>query len=198
MSNFDVLNISNKSYVKLEVVETTLKAYDSNGTVIEYNLNGITWLHCNDNRLQTLPSFPNEITFLDCSNNNIQTLPKLPESLKILNCSYNDLRELPPLPKSLDVLQCSHNNFCILKTLPESLIYLFCDHNPLIFIVPWIVKLGYSEFPDHLKHIFTIDNYSKYRLKYQSYLYLITYLALEANISPSILSNDHFWFPVHL
>lgn len=194
----NVLNISNKSYVKLEVVGFALKAYESDGTVIEYNLSGITWFHCSNNKLQTLPKLPNGILFVDCSYNNLQTISELPNELKILNCSYNGLRELPTLPESLNTLQCSHNNLCELKSLPDSLSYLFCDHNPLIFIVPWIVKLGYSEFPEHLKQIFTIDNYPKYRLKYQSYYYLITYLALEAKLSPSILSNDHFWFPVEL
>jgi len=192
------LNISNKSYVKLEVVGFALKAYESDGTVIEYNLSGITWFHCADNKLQTLPKLPNEILFLDCSHNILQTISELPNKLKILNCSYNHLQDLPTIPETLNTLQCSHNNLCELKSLPESLIYLFCDHNPLLFIIPWIANLGYSEFPEHLNQIFTIVNYPKYRLKYQSYRYLITYLALEARLSPSILSNDHFWFPVEL
>jgi len=191
----DVLNISNKSYIKLEVVGFTLKAYESDGTVIEYNLSGITWFHCSNNKLQTLPKLPNEILFVDCSYNNLQTISELPTELKILNCSYNHLRDLPTIPETLNTLQCSYNNLCEIKTLPKSLKYLLCDHNPLIFIVPWIEKLHYSEFPANFEHFFTNDNYSKYRLKYQTYRYLITYLALEARLSPSILSNDHFWFP---
>lgn len=196
-NGFNSLNISNKSYVKLEIVGFALKAYESDRTVIEYNLSGITWFHCSNNKLQTLPKLPNEILFVDCSYNNLQTIPELPEKLKILNCSYNHLQDLPTLPETLNTLQCSHNNLCVLKTLPESLKYLLCDHNPLIFIIPWTVKLNYSEFPEHLEEVFKY-NYPKYRLKYQSYYYLITYLALEANISPSILSKDHFWFPVQL
>jgi len=178
------LDIFGEDYVKLEIKGEVLKAYDSRGIVEDYDLREYNGLDCADNNLESIPRLPDRFVYLDCSCNNLTSLPKLPKELKSLVCSYNNLQTLPLLPESLLYLDCTENNIRDLQ-LPESLNCLECSANPLF----WAKLVGKDPVGYQL-----IPNQLPYYKKYQLCKYLLVYLALEAKISPSIISNDHFWF----
>jgi hypothetical protein len=90
-------------------------------------------------------------------------------------------------------LYCENNNLQTLPFLPRSLDRLNCRYNPLIVIRP-THKPIFCNVPDYLQRFYSHDDYPFYRKKYQTYFYLITYLAL-LPIAPVLLSNEAWWFP---
>lgn len=210
------LRISFKNLVRLVIKNAVLECHDSNGNVITYSVEEITVLDCSFNQLQSLPelpstlkelncfhnqlenlsSLPNKLEVLECSNNRLQSLPTLPNSLKALHCSVNRLQSLPKLPREMIVLDCFNNHLKSLPKLPSTgLEVLDCQLNPLIFVQPLAKRPHYYEVPEHLVSFHSSENYPNYCRKYQTYFYLITYLALHLGISTTLLSNENFWFP---
>jgi Leucine-rich repeat (LRR) protein len=112
---------------------------------------------------------------LYCSNNQLQNLPTLPETLKKLCCTNNQLQNLPTLP-------------------PNGLKELYCYNNPLIFVRPLVKRPRLYKVPKNLRFLHSPENYSNYYKKYHTYFYLITYLALELNVSSTILSRERWLF----
>jgi len=170
-------------------------------------------LHCSDNQLQSLPTLPNDLKSLSCFDNQLQTLPTLPNGLEKLHCNNNHLQSLPVLPETLKRLYCFNNELRVLPILPNSLKRLFCfrnqlqsisslfdlkklscNHNPLVFIKPMTTRPKHYLVPENLKLLHSIENYPKYQQRYQTYFYLITYLAFHP-VTPVILSNEAWWFP---
>jgi hypothetical protein len=185
-------------YVNLEVNGDKLLACRSDGIIDVYSLKGITTLGFFNNQLKSLPVLPNTIQTLICYNNQLETIPSLPENLERLFCANNRLQSLPKLPKSLITLSCNNNQLQTLPELPRKLFMMNCDKNPLIFVYPSCRK-EYCFLPEHIKNLFTKDHLPIYQKRYQTYFYLITFLALEINISPPILSNPRrWWFPADL
>ena len=153
-------------------------------------------LYCSHNHLQNLPDLlPGGLLWLYCSGNQLQSLPELPKTLEGLYCSGNKLRCLPKLPKTLKYMYCNYNQLHCLPYLPETLEELCCSHNPLIFIQPLAERPRLYQAPEKLERLHSLENYSNYYKKQQTYIYLITYLTLQLNVSPVILSHDYFWFP---
>jgi Leucine-rich repeat (LRR) protein len=194
MSN---LSLQPYCYINLEVNGDKLLASRTDGTIDVYSLKGVTTLRFFNNRLKSLPVLPNTIQTLICYNNQLETIPSLPENLERLFCANNRLQSLPKLPKSLVVLSCNNNQLQTLPELSRHLLLMSCDKNPLIFVHPCRILERFF-LPDHIKNLFTKDHLPIYQRRYQSYFYLITFLVLEINISPPILSNPHFWFPADL
>lgn len=209
-----ILNITSKNLVRIDVIDSTLICHDADGGVKTHSLEGIILLDCSNNQLETLPIFPEGLRLLTCSynhlrllsklpktlarlncyNNRLQSLPTLPKTLKMLTCSNNRLQTLPTLPKGLEMLSCSDNCLQTLPNLPNRLLEINCSHNPLVFIFPLVKRPKYYTVPDNLELLHSSENYSNYSKKYQTFVYLITYLALHS-ISPVLLSNKLFWFP---
>lgn len=146
-------------------------------------------LDCRSNRLTTLPQLPESLTILYCYRNHLSRLPTLPKALQELYCYDNFLEFLPELPTSLAVLQCQKNQLCALTNLPYSLDYLDCKKNPLKFVAPLKNPRCYR-VPPQFKYLRSEEWFGKY----QTYLYLITFLVLDAKILPVILSNPNFHF----
>jgi Leucine-rich repeat (LRR) protein len=193
-----------------------LKAYYSTGTIDCYSLKGVTGLDCSYNKLTELPELPKELRKLYCACNNLISLPNLPKSLSVLSCTSNHLSSLPILPNSLECLYCSNNQlnflpklpklmtalYCalnqleLLPELPNGLLKFYCDCNPLVFIPPLSFRPpARYVVPKHLEDLHSPENYSEYRKRYQTYIYLITFLTLRFNLLPTVLLNNHFWFP---
>lgn len=209
-----MLNISSGNLVRLEIEGSSLKCFKNNGNIYTYSLEGITKLWCHSNQLLELPKLPESIEQLFCSHNRLQSLPELPKtlkklwcidnqlsslpilpsSLKLLSCESNQLLALPELPNTLRKLVCGNNHLIVLPKLPESLKQLYCSKNPLIFITPLSKRPFWYYIPKRLQLLHSVENYPKYYNRYQSYIYLITYLTL-SNISPVILRNEAWWFP---
>lgn len=93
--------------------------------------NSLISLHCHWNTLTSLPTLPTSLTFLDCSWNSISSLPNLPSSLNFLNCNTNSIASLPTLPNSLETLFCYSDWLTSLPTLPNSLFNLNCSQNQI-------------------------------------------------------------------
>lgn len=193
-----VLTLQPYCYINLEVNGDNLLACRTDGIIDIYSLKGITTLGFFNNRLKSLPVLPNTIQTLICYNNQLETIPSLPENLERLFCANNYLQILPKLPKSLITLSCNNNQLQTLPELPQHLFLMSCDKNPLIFVHPCCRILEHFFLSDHIKNLFSKDNLPIYQRRYQSYFYLITFLALEMNISLPILSNPRFWFPADL
>ncbi len=173
--NRTILDLSCRNLVKLEVDGMKLLAYNINGDVSTYSLDEIDGLRVYNNYLKTLPRLPDSISILFCDNNQLQSLPKLPKYLHTLCCSYNQIQTIK------------------LRKRPNT---LMCSGNPIIFIAP--IPGGRPTrcvVPDQLSSLYSVKHYPKYCNRYVVYFYLITFLILDAKISPVIVNNEHFWFP---
>lgn len=184
------LIITRRGYVKIEVVGDVLIAHGTEKTD-EYSLNGIYRIDCSRNHLRSLPKLPDEIEILLCFQNELKTLPKLPELLKELYCDRNILENIPELPESLVGLDCSHNNIRRIPKFPKNMIQACCSNNPIEFISPLLFEVD-------LDSAQSIKDYQDYSDKYLTYKYLISFLILEANLLPPLLSNEAWWFPGEL
>lgn len=208
------LDISFEGLVHLEINGLSLRCQDNDGIISTHSLEGITNLWCSNNQLQSLPTLPNGLKVLDCGNNQLlalstlpetlrelhcennrlSDLPTLPDGLKVLDCGINQLQSLPVLPNGLRKLYCSNNQLQNLPTLPNSLEVFYCYNNPLIFVRPLAKRPKLYRVPKNLRFLHLPENYSNFCEKYQTYVYLITYLALEINVSPTILSRERWLF----
>jgi hypothetical protein len=176
----NTLVLADRHLIQMTVAESILTCSDDRENAESFSLKRVDKLICTKNFLQTLPIFPDHLQELWCFENQLKSLPSLPKQLKVLECSYNQLQSLPELPETLERLYCFCNQLQTLPKLPESLkklqtrgtISIDVFHSPPLF----------PELPI-------------YRKKYQTYFYLITYLALHHFTSPSILSNEAWWFP---
>jgi hypothetical protein len=119
----------------------------------------------------------------------------MPKLLTHLNCTSNHLENLPKLPEKLYSLFCSCNNLQTLHGLPENLVELQCVENPLVFIPPLIKRPRQYQVPVLFYESHSEANYPTYRKRYQTYKYLISFLAMQSNLMPLLLTNRHFWFP---
>lgn len=164
--------LADRQIIQMTVAESILTCSDNQGNAKSFSLKRVDKLICTKNFLRTLPIFPDHLQELSCSENQLQSLPSLPKQLKVLDCSHNQLQSLPELPETLERLYCFCNQLQTLPKLPGSLKKLQTRFRAYLF----------PELPI-------------YRKKYQTYLYLITYLVRCLNISPSILSNELWWFP---
>ena len=84
-----------------------------------------------NNRLTSLPLFPETILTLDFSGNKITYLTGLPKALSELTLNANPLKSLPKLPIHLLKLSCVGDSLTILPTLPDDISVLNCSNNPL-------------------------------------------------------------------
>lgn len=171
-----IMDLACLGLVRLDVDGMKLITYDIHDYVKTYFLDGVDTLNVRNNYLKSLPRLPNSIRFLFCDNNQLQSLPKLPKYLYALSCANNQLQiiKLRKRPHSLD---CSGNPIIFIAPLPGELRPVFCD------------------VPKHLISLHSYANYPKYCNRYVVYFYLITFLILDAKISPVIVNNKHFWFP---
>ena len=117
VGKIDTLNIKYK-YDKIDLSRLDCKIlnytyYIQDGDSIKNHIlpNSLKELHCDFNKLSSLPNLPNSLEVLSCSVNNLTILPKLTNSLKELYCNYNSLTLLPELPNSLQILTCRGNFF---------------------------------------------------------------------------------------
>lgn len=208
------LDISFERLVHLEINGLTLRCQNNNGNISTYSIKGITELWCSYNQLRTLPVLPNGLKVLvcgnnqllalselpetlrelHCENNQLQSLPTLPNGLKVLDCGINQLLALPALPNGLRKLHCRNNQLPSLPVLPGTLEVFYCYNNPLIFVRPLAKRPKLYRVPKNLRFLHSPENYSNFCEKYQTYVYLITYLALELNVSPTILSRERWLF----
>lgn len=92
---------------------------------------GLRTLHCDNNRLTSLPALPGSLEVLSCADNQLSTLPNLPGSLRDLQCDDNPLTRLPSLPSGLVRLSCRNTQLTSLPGLPAGLRYLHCSGNIL-------------------------------------------------------------------
>ncbi|MCC6582862.1 MAG: leucine-rich repeat domain-containing protein [Chitinophagales bacterium] len=92
--NVSSINLNNKNIQSLEGIQYFKR---------------LLALHCDSNRLNTLPILPNTLSSLFCSHNQITTLPNLPSSLRELDCSNNLLTALPSISQISSLLNCSNN-----------------------------------------------------------------------------------------
>ena len=53
----------------------------------------MTYLNCEDNKIEELPELPDTLRHLICSNNRLKKLPKLPENLLQMDCHNNEWEE---------------------------------------------------------------------------------------------------------
>lgn len=180
--------------------------------------NGLEELFCSNNQLESLPTLPETLKVLNCEINKLKSLPVLPNSLEELYCSSNQLESLPALPNGLRELYCPHNQLLALSEhpalpnglrelycrnnhlqslpiLPESLEGLICEKNPLVFILPLAKRPKCYRVPKRFELLHSPENYPNFYNKYQTYVYLITYLVLDCQVLPTILTSDllHFW-----
>ena len=95
------------------------------------DLSGVTILYCDNNKLTTLPTLPDELTVLECESNKLTSLPNLPQNLVRLWCCNNSLTSLPYLPDNLTELSCEENKLTSLPFLPDGLVDLWCYSNKL-------------------------------------------------------------------
>lgn len=93
-------------------------------------------LYCNNCKLTNIPDSIincNNLEVVDCCDNKLQTLPVFPDSLKSLWCNSNLLTSLPIecIPSSLEELHCCNNKLSILPDLTyfKKLYKLDCDFN---------------------------------------------------------------------
>ena len=84
-----------------------------------------------NNRLTSLPLFPETILTLDFSGNKITYLTGLPKALSELTLNSNPLKTLPKLPIHLQKLSCVGDSLTVLPTLPDDISVLNCSNNPL-------------------------------------------------------------------
>ena len=92
---------------------------------IEYDYKGLyllyykyykhTSIYCNNQRISSIPSYPN-LRRLNCSENNLFSLPDYP-NLITLHCHDNFLKTLPAYPK-LEFLNCTDNYITTLPSYP--------------------------------------------------------------------------------
>jgi len=157
--------------------------------------NSLLGIYCYGNHLSTLPKLPKTLERLYCSENDILKLPKLPKTLNILSCHKNRLETLPTLPKSLSVLRCTNNHLQTLPNLPSTITNLSCFNNPLVFIPPLPKRPERYQAPNLFIVSHSEENYETYYKRYQTYKYLISFLAIQSNLMPLLLTNKHFWFP---
>jgi len=106
------------------------REFNSIEEIIDYEC--VIELHCNGNKLKTLPKLPNTLHLLRCDYNYLTTLPELSLTLEVLDCYDNNLITLPKLPPTLQVLYCPFNQLTNLPELPISLKKLYCQCNKLI------------------------------------------------------------------
>lgn len=173
-------------------------------------------LDCCHNHLETLPDLPDTLEELVCDNNELKSLPTLPEYLQDirvgenyslcslpelpknligLNCMCIRLHILPNLPDTLEHLVCSYNRLHTLPKLPKTLTELYCYDNPLTFIAPLPTRPKSYHVPENFRQLHSREHYPIYRKRYETYLYLISFLTLQHNLLPSLFLNEAWWFP---
>ena len=69
------------------------------------------------------------LTYLHCNNNNLTSLPTLPSTLWELYCQNNYLTSLPTLPSSLRKLDCGSNKFTTLAITGKTNLYSLTASN---------------------------------------------------------------------
>lgn len=84
-----------------------------------------------NNRLTSLPLFPETILVLDFSGNKIAYITGLPKALSELTLNANPLKSLPKLPIHLQKLSCVGDSLTKLPSLPDDILWLNCSNNPL-------------------------------------------------------------------
>lgn len=190
------VDISNQNLVRIEFLNSTstLILYSELGTRTRIITGEIYSLNCSFNQLKTLPELPKSLKELSCYKNHLISLPKLPETLERLWCAYNHIELLPELPKTLTVLSCFSNNLTNLPSFPETIKELWCGYNSIPFVSPLPSRPIYYGVPAELEELHSRRNYNNYRTRYRSYKFLITFLAINCKLLPTILSSELFLF----
>lgn len=210
-----ILNLSDQGLVKLEVIGDKLLSYSNEGIKFTNSLEEITaldcsgnylcslpllpdslkYLGCDKNQISELPALPKSLLRLRCSHNKLKTLPKLPEALKELRCHKNELTAVPPLPNTLEIFHCDDNQLKTLPAVPKNLKDFNCYNNPLLFIRP--IKGIHVKLivPNHLFHLYFNHHDLVYHKRYETYIYLISFLTLDRKLLPSLFLNEAWWFP---
>ena len=100
--------------------------------VEEDRANNIETLTLSGLGLKTLPPLPDGLLYLDCDDNLLESLPDpLPPGLMSLDCKNNRLTQLPEtLPESMFSIACDHNQLVRLPAvLPDRLSHINADYN---------------------------------------------------------------------
>ena len=128
-------------------------------------------LHCNINKLTSLPPLNEKLERLYCGYNQLTSLPPLNENLQELHCGNNQLTYLPQLNENLKELYCANNKLNYLPHLNENLQKLCCYGNPINEIIKGNIRRD-------KKQIQTINNfryfyyYLKFKKRFRDLLWL--------------------------
>jgi len=71
---------------------------------------------------------------------------------------------------------------------------LYCSKNPLVFIRPLAKRPEHYQVPENLEDLYVQKNYCNYYKKHQTYVYLITYLVIEMDVSLVLASREQWSF----
>ena len=99
-------------------------------------------IRCANNRLTSLPLFPESVLVLDVSGNKIRYITGLPRPLLELTLNNNPLKILPQLPIHLQKLSCVGDSLSTLSILPDDILLLNCSGNQLRKITKLPVQLS--------------------------------------------------------
>ncbi len=146
-------------------------------------------LHCEKNKLTTLPPLPN-CEQLYCNNNQLTSLPQLPKC-KFLYCEFNKLTVLPELPVC-ELVYCYTNELTVIPELPKCHTVL-CSNNPLT-ILPNLPKCEYLECSNNkLTFLPPLPSHKCWYIdcKYNKYLYINKKQAERFNIKETPNYNKH-------
>jgi len=95
------------------------------------DINSITVLHCQLNKLINLDGCPQNLQKLDCSYNKLTSLKGSPQNLQILHCSNNKLTSLEGCSQNLQELYCKSNKLTNLKYCPPNIQILDYEYRKL-------------------------------------------------------------------
>lgn len=100
------------------------------------NASGMTYLHCGQNNLTTLPTLPISLSFLNCADNFLTSISGLPETMSYLNAENNLLFSIPfTFPYGLtDVYLGTNQLTSLFSVFPESLLTMSVFGNPMTII----------------------------------------------------------------
>jgi Leucine-rich repeat (LRR) protein len=98
-------------------------------------------LHCDDNKLTSIPASLISLRQLHCDNNELTSIPASLTSLEILLCHNNKLTSIPETLVKLKQLNCRNNKLTSIPASLTNLKELFCNDNDILVIPDTLVEL---------------------------------------------------------
>jgi hypothetical protein len=192
LQNLTILDCGRNSLItSLKGMPDTLVTLSCDSCSIESmspldNATGMTYLHCGQNSLTSLPTLPISLSFLNCGDNLLTSISGLPETMSYLNAEDNLIATIPSdIPYGTTDLYLGTNQLpSFFPILPESLLTMSIFNNP-------IVTIG-STFPAALGWIdsYDISSLSTFPTLPASLLYLnVTSCSLTQGTMDTICSN---------